>query len=260
MSTATDSSFPNSGTPLTTPTDQEDDRNAHHIEHAMRKMNDFNITLMRYLQVIPIIRPGDDAEELLAAPGAKCPVDEVFLLSEQFIQVTKSLHTSSSPNVYGSQSGSTSLDAASQMVVLSTYLRLIDTYGRILQHVLLHCQQRCDKPNSAGPSLDDAGETTVAPQKSTLLEWCIGSFSLSSRSTIQQLFMLQLVETMLTQCRKVMDGITSEKATSSSPSQGENCFSASSLSIVPDLAMQAIRKREDAVMLLVQQIKEFLLP
>jgi hypothetical protein len=256
MSTTTDSSVQNSGTPPTTP-DAQNGENIHHIEHSMMRMNDFNIRLMRYLQVIPIIRPGDDAEELFAASGAKCPIDEVFVLSEQFIQVTNSLHNSSSPDTYGTQSGSTSLDAASQMTVLSTYLRLIDTYGRILQHVLLHCQQRRDKPYSTGSSSDDAGKM-VASQKSTLLEWSIGSFSLSSRSTIQQLFMLQLVETMLTQCRKVMDGITPEKATSSRPSEGENCFSASSLSIVPELAMQAIRKREDATMLLVEQIKDFL--
>lgn len=224
----------------------------------MRKMNDFNITLMRYLQVIPIVRPGDDAEELLAAPGAKCPVDEVFLLTEQFIQVTKGFRTSSSLNTNSSLSGSTSLDAASQMIVLSTYLRLIDTYSRILQHVLLHCQQRRDRPKSTDSSSGDAGRI-VTPQKSTLLEWSIGSFSLSSRSNIQQLFMLQLVETMLTQCRTVMGDITSEKA-NPGPNENGDCFGEPSLGIIPDLAMQAIRTREDATMHLVQQIKDHLSP
>jgi hypothetical protein len=69
--------------------------------------------------------------------------------------------------------------------------------------------------------------------------------------------MITLIETLLARCCKVVGGILSPKLTDGYRGDWE-CFGGMTLVIVPDLALQAVRAREKAVIRLIDQLKEML--
>lgn len=104
----------------------------------MRKISDVGLTLIQHLQVIPIIGPEDDnPEQLLAScpsTKSKCPIDQVFHLSETFVETLDDILARLPPAFPGvpippdTTPNQLSLDAASELLIFSTYLRLVETY------------------------------------------------------------------------------------------------------------------------------------
>ncbi|KAH7024904.1 uncharacterized protein B0I36DRAFT_332204 [Microdochium trichocladiopsis] len=268
---------------------------------------------MEHLQVMPIVSPDhddddddDDGARELPAPASRdeqtqfrCPIDQVFHLSEVFVETLAELLPRLPPPFTSTPISPLtpdclSLDAASELLIFSTYLRLLEIYDRILQHIQLHCQQgsrpaaitAARAPASSALSLtstssasNTAGGRPRASSSSgmggnsngnnngnssssgsgmnaafNLPGWSIGTFSLSAQSKTQQLFMIHLIETMLTRARDLVSDAVSKKATLGYRGNWE-CFGGLSLSIVPDLAVQAIRAREKAAMRRVAGIK-----
>lgn len=213
----------------------------------MRKLSDINITLMEHLNAIPEI--GYDGKAADQEDGSndkpKYAIDEVFNLSQLFIDIISDLVRKLPPPL---QNNSVSplapsmltLDAASELVIFSSYLRLIETYDRILRHI-----QACYNQGESNPASE---------YQLKLPGWSIGSFSISSKSKTQSLFMVHLMETMLTRSRDLVSELSAPKATYGWRGDWE-CFGGMSLVIVSDLALQAIRTRERGTLRLVQQIK-----
>lgn len=269
------------------------------IHHYMRKISDVGLNLMQHLQVIPIIGPEDDSPEQLLAScpstKSKCPIDQVFHLSEIFVETLDDILARLPPAFPGAPippdttPNQLSLDAASELLIFSTYLRLVETYDRILQHIQLHCQQRRKRSSPMAPASSfstspDQGTSrsthdsdpssrasfsptsaTAASTKNTVTNyqvnlpgWSIGTFSLSVQSKTQQLFMIHLIETMLVRAGElVMSDVVSKRATMGYRGNWQ-CFGGLSLSIVPDLALQAVRTRDKVVMKRVADIKSAL--
>lgn len=214
----------------------------------MGKLFDINITLMQHLNIIPEIdfdgKAADQEDEL--DDKSKYAIDEVFNLSQLFIDIIGHLLRKLPPPFQGGSVSSLppSLDAASELVIFSSYLRLIETYDKILRHMQVCCHQ--------------SGTYPASEYQLKLPGWSVGSFSVSSKSKTQSLFMVQLVETMLTRLRDLISElVVTPRATYGYRGNWE-CFGGMSLVIVPDLALQAIRTRESGTLHLVQQIKNAL--
>ncbi|KAJ1326012.1 RNA polymerase II-specific transcription factor-like protein [Microdochium nivale] len=262
------------------------------IDYYMRKISDVGLVLMQHLQAIPLVSPGDDSPvQLLATatttPGAPptCPIDQVFHLSDVFIETLDDVLARLPPPFTGEPfdpglaADRLSLDAASELLIFSTYLRLVETYDRILQHIQLHCQQRSssnrsslhqpasthaaapDQPASSpaiAAATSSRNDNAPAAFQVNLPGWSIGTFYLSAQSKTQQLFMIHLIETMLVRASElVMSDVVSRRATLGYRGNWE-CFGGLSLSIVPDLALQAVRTRDKVVMKRVADIKSAL--
>ncbi|KAI8966413.1 hypothetical protein F5Y11DRAFT_343475 [Daldinia sp. FL1419] len=103
----------------------------------LEKLSNLNIRLMRHLNTIPEINTVGD----LSQPEDKqFGIDETFHISQLFIYIISQLF-SGLPPPQNSVAGNTpkdnlptfSLDASSELLMYSCYLRLIETYDRILR-------------------------------------------------------------------------------------------------------------------------------
>ncbi|KXJ85212.1 hypothetical protein Micbo1qcDRAFT_223663 [Microdochium bolleyi] len=270
------------------------------LDYYMRKVSDVGLTLLTHLQVMPIVTPDtedddhddDGAEQLISNTSRdeqtqfSCPIDQVFHLSEVFVETLAELLPRLPPPFTSTpisplSPDHLSLDAASELLIFSTYLRLLETYDRILQHIQLHCRQT-SRPaaaiqagaaasasstsssssatggrtqlSSSGMGSGSSNSSNAMMNAFNLPGWSIGTFSLSAQSKTQQLFMIHLIETMLTRARDLVSDVVAKKATLGYRGNWE-CFGGLSLSIVPDLAVQAIRTREKAAIRRVVGIK-----
>ncbi|KAI1813101.1 hypothetical protein GGS20DRAFT_497411 [Poronia punctata] len=212
----------------------------------LRQISDVNINLMEHLDtVVQCLNSCDDANSRQQNPFG---IDDTLHLSQRFIDVLTNICSrlpatnkgaSNSPSTL--PSSSFSLDPAAELLIFSAYLRLIETHHRVLRHVQL----------SLAP--DTLNYSTRCPLQMPGLT--IGSFSLSSKSDTQSLLLVNLMETMMTQARDLVAEISSPKHTAGY--RGDfKVFGGVSLVIVPDLALKAIRSREDSLSRMFHDLKD----
>lgn len=193
------------------------------------------------------------AQGLGGSPSAQAEViaiDTTFHLSRLFIDTLSQL----SQEIPATQRHMTTptatkkpdfaLDASPELLVFSAYLRLLEIYTRVIDHMQTYCAPE--------------RRTEAASQTFSLSDLTISSFSLSSEPTIQFPFLINLVESMLDRARDLVSEIASLK---NPPGYRGNfhCFGGVSLVIVPDLALQAIKAKEDMVLNSAKQVKLLLL-
>lgn len=222
-----------------------------------RKLADLNCQLTQHLTCIPELDNDEGAGAAQGSggnPSAQAEVfaiDETFHLSQLFIDTLSQLRQEIPPRQRhmttptATKKPDFSLDASSELLVFSAYLRLLEIYSRVLHHMQTYTAAR--------------RRTEAAPSTFSLPDLTIGSFSLSSESTIQFAFLINLMESMLARVKDLVSEIASPKNT---PGYRGNfhCFGGVSLVIVPDLALQAIRAREEVVLNSAKQMKLLLRP
>lgn len=218
-----------------------------------RKLADLNCQLTQHLTCIPELDNDEGAGPSgnSSAQAEVFAIDTTFHLSQLFIDTLSQLRQELPPvqkhmtTPTATKKPAFSLDASSELLVFSAYLRLLEIYSRVLQHMQTYCAAR--------------RRTEATPSTFSLPDLTIGSFSLSSESTIQFGFLINLMESMLARVKELVSEIASPKNT---PGYRGNfhCFGGVSLVIVPDLALQAIRAREDMVLNSAKQMKLLLRP
>ncbi|KAI1841323.1 hypothetical protein JX265_007917 [Neoarthrinium moseri] len=147
------------------------------------------VLLIKHLRVITPLTSDGETDHARSVEEPQCAIDDVFDISEMFIKALQHLlprlpPPNGEPSVASPPPSDFSLNAASELLVFSTYLRLIETYARILQHLQAHCQQGEDAPQG-GLKLKISG-------------WSIGSFNLVSQLRAQVVFTVHVIENMLT--------------------------------------------------------------
>ncbi|KAF3024852.1 hypothetical protein E8E14_011099 [Neopestalotiopsis sp. 37M] len=230
------------------PSQQHTDQGAAVPETHLRNISEIGISLIKHLRAISPLASVGGTYQALSGEAPECAIDNIFHLSETFIKALQhllprlpppnrepSVPSPPPPNDF-------SLDAASELLIFSTYLRFIETYYVILQHLHAHGQQGKDALQGESHQLQ-------------IPAWSMGSYQLASQPRAQVLFVVHVIEDMLTQAQKLIDELVFPKATFGWRGNYE-CFGGLSLRIVPDLAIQAIRTRELAALRLAQHIKK----
>lgn len=177
-------------------------------------------------------------------------IDKTFHLSQEFINIMSSIcerlprtprHLSPLLGIdKGDESDCTSLDASSELLVFSTYLRLIEVYEMVLHRLQAYVTHR--------------GCVAATEFPFSMPGLNIGSFSLSSEPDTQSLILLHLVESMLTRARGLVANMVSPQDTPGYRGSFE-CFGGVTLVIVPDLALQALHAKERVTFRLIESIK-----
>ncbi|ROW06184.1 hypothetical protein VMCG_04705 [Cytospora schulzeri] len=219
------------------------------------KVADLNVRMSRHLQSFPEVVPGDrNTGQSLSATGEECAafgIDKTLHLSQDFID-TLSQTLDMIPPALGpwrrlateaseASPNAVSLNAASELLMISTYLHHLEIYDRVFRHIQA--------------SLSRARKGSNASLPFAVPRLTIGSFSLSSRPETQLHFTLGLMESMLVRCRDLMGQITAPRDTRGHRG-GFECFGGVTMVIVPDLALQAMRTRETMILGLADEVKK----
>ncbi|KAI1749858.1 hypothetical protein F4782DRAFT_511795 [Xylaria castorea] len=178
-------------------------------------------------------------------------VDQALHLSQLFIDILGSICLKLPASDKGGDQvtnkpgpASFRLDPSAELLIFSAYLRLLGTYHRILESI-----QAAAKQNHLQRS------TAATFQLPSLT---VGSFSLSSKSNTQSLVLVNLTETLAMRARGLITEMSSPKITPGYRGDFQS-FGGVSLVIVPDLALRAIRAREDALSRMIDDLKTSIL-
>lgn len=181
------------------------------------------------------------------------PVDSTIQLSNQYTEIlhdvlsqskTRQAHT-------GSTTAVGALDQSSQLLILSSYLCLAESYHKIVQHIKTWTEVR----------LEMGGSTSVEQFPVQLPSLAIGSFKLSTSSSSRPLVLTCIIEAMIMQIRdlisEMMKPSHSHNGTtqaSNSPSDEPGTSKDDGLGIVAKGTLQAIRAKEHSIMTLIQRV------
>lgn len=216
----------------------------------MMKVSNLNISLLEHLTLLSRLKEtgGGGGEEPPPLQMTSLNIDKTFSLSQTFIDILgeicsrlpplkKASHPDRNPNPL---LATFSLDPASELLIFSNYLRLIEIYDTILRIIWIYIERSRSNP------------TTQYPFEISSLT--IGIVSITPRSDTMHLVLINLLETMFIQVRTSINRLSSPKKTPGYRGDFDS-FGGVALVIVPDLALQAIRIRENTVLRLLDQVK-----
>ncbi|KAI1648783.1 uncharacterized protein F4817DRAFT_54362 [Daldinia loculata] len=213
----------------------------------LERLSNLNIRLMRHLNTVPEANTTNAPSQ----PGAKqFSIEETFHISQLFIDVISHI-CSRLPPPQNSVTESTtenklpsfSLDASSELLMYSCYLRLIETYDRILRLIKASITHRA--PN----------RTIQYPFQ--MPDFTVGSFSLPSKPETQSIFLINSMDAMMARAKELVAEVTFPKQTPGYRGDFQS-FGGTSLVIVPDLARNVIRTRENALFDLLDDLKKLI--
>ncbi|KAI1392120.1 uncharacterized protein F4822DRAFT_115796 [Hypoxylon trugodes] len=214
----------------------------------LQKLSELSIDLMRHLDMIPnvaiIDRPQPEDEKLF-------DIDQTLHMSQLFIDLTNDICSRLPPSskatsrqIVEAEQSTFSLDPASELLVFSCYLRLLETYDKILRQMRVSITHKTPNGDIQYPF--------------RMPDFTIGSFSLPSTTETQSILLINLMDRMVTRARELVAEMSSPKHTSGYRGDFES-YGGVTLVIVPDLALKAIRVREDAISRLVEDLKKSIL-
>lgn len=185
-------------------------------------------------------------------------IDQAFLLSKQlidllnqafprFVDRSNSLNLAVSSNIKTSPKTSKhirTLDPASDLLVLSCHLRVLEIYGKIFLHIENSIKQQ------------------RAPEQICLPGLAIGVFSLHSSCGLQLTIFIHLAEILLSRLRDIMIlmDTTSAKGDGARHETQDCVYNdpSASLNQVADITLQAIKAREVETIKIVLRMKRSL--
>lgn len=236
--------------------DEEDEQFTSMVYWAER-VTMMNVELTRHLETIPRLHSNPESANngILPTPSKTHNSDRTFHLSESFIDLLSAVCSKLPPLQQYSAAKENSfdflcLDEASHLVIFSTYLRLLEVHDAVFRYLLVCLVHKSEKTPASASSCFYLPKLTI------------GSFSLARTSETRPLLFVNLMESLLARVRNLMHRIASSRGSTGQIRKGSTCGStgedhSGSLPpiIEPDLAMQAIRARETAILNLVERIK-----
>ncbi|KAI1445639.1 hypothetical protein F5Y02DRAFT_385850 [Annulohypoxylon stygium] len=218
----------------------------------LQELSCLNTDLMRRLGAIPEINPDNIGHDLPLPEGSSLfSIDQIFQLSQVFIDIISQIcsglppsHTDPLEQTAKVTSSLFSLDPASELLIFSTYLRLIEINDRILR--LMKAAVENKEPNSPIRYPFEVPDFTI------------GSFSLPSKTDTRSILLINVMDTMTTRAREIVAEATAPKQTPGYRGDFQS-FGGVSLVIVPDLAKSAIRIRENALVDMIEDLKKSIL-
>ncbi|KAI0002319.1 hypothetical protein F4779DRAFT_603918 [Xylariaceae sp. FL0662B] len=226
------------------------------ITSWMKRLSELNIELHSHMLSIPPLgiwqRSWTDPDK--ASPGYEAiqrdkvlAMDRTLHLSQEYTEILNYIF----PRFRHRQKGvdrptaPIQLDPPSELVVLSGYLSIIETYDKLLQHIRACAEARLD----ADPEEAEAQAPICLPSFS------VGSFRMTSSSSVQVVVLLHLIQEMMTRVREIIDdmirrgssgnGLEKTHTDTSRPPHSE-------VLSITKVTHEAIRKKEESTMQLLR--------
>ncbi|KAI1475797.1 hypothetical protein F4774DRAFT_272314 [Daldinia eschscholtzii] len=211
----------------------------------LERLSSLNIRLLRHLHTIPEANTASAPSQ----PETKYfNIDETFHISQIFIDIISHIcarlpppQNSAAESITGDKPPTFSLDASSELLMYSCYLRLIEIYDRILRLVQVSVTNRAP------------GSSIQYPFQ--MPDFTVGSLALPSTPETQSIFLVNSMDAMMARARELVAEATFPKQTPGYRGDFQS-FGGTSLVIVPDLARNAIRTRENALLGLLDDLKK----
>lgn len=230
----------------------------------IRKLSDINVELHQHMLSIPPIeveqstRTDTKGKKSSNGPNStqhdqELAVDRTFKLSHQYTEILNDIFSKFKTRHAQTESttAALALDQPSQLLVLSSYLCLVESYDKSLQHIKTWTEGRL----KMGTSTSDETFPIQLPSLA------IGSFKIPTASSTRPLVLTCIIEAMIMQIHdlvsEMMRPANTPKGTArtSGTAAGEqgNC-GADGLSGVAKVTLQAIRAKEDSTMKLIHVV------
>ncbi|KAI4270952.1 MAG: hypothetical protein L6R38_006974 [Xanthoria sp. 2 TBL-2021] len=226
----------------------------------IRKLSNFSVELHLHMLSIPPVEvePSTWTDSSGKKPDwtqhdQEITVDSTFQLSNQYTEIlhdiisrfkSRQAHTRSTTAIGA-------LDQPSQLLLLSSYLCLAESYDKIVQHIKTWTEVRSKM----------GGPTPVEHLPVKLPSLAVGSFKLSAYSSSQPLVLTCIIEATLMQIREQISEMTKPIHTrngttkvSNSPAGEQGNRNDDGLSGVARVTLQAIRTKEDSIMKLIHLV------
>ncbi|KAM0476201.1 hypothetical protein ACHAPX_006618 [Trichoderma viride] len=222
------------------------------------KISKLNIELHQNLHSIPPIGVWQECWVHPVGPNTArlnnekdVAIDRTLQLSHQYIQVMNHVFSyfRSTEKINGNASTTLSpLGDPPQLLVLSCYSCLIETYDKILQHIEACAKIRLEMDASVAEAY-----TPIA-----LPGLNIGSFEIAPSSTLKVVILLHIMEAMMAQARRLVSEMTK-------PSDAENgtmsglaakTSNNNNLTSITRVSMQGIRAKEKAIVELISSVRD----
>ncbi|KAL8928311.1 MAG: hypothetical protein Q9172_000995 [Xanthocarpia lactea] len=217
----------------------------------IRKLANFSAELHLHLLSIPPVQ--------LESPNStqhdqEIAVDSTIQLSNQYMDILHDILSQFKTS--RAHSGSTTvvgvLDQPSQLLILTGYLCLAESYDKIVQHIKRWTEVR----SKLGDSTSIEHHFPIQ-----LPSLAIGAFKLSTSSPSHPLVLTCIIEAMIMQIRDLIGEMTkpvhSRNGTtkvSISPAGEQGTITGDGLSGVAKITLQAIRAKEDSIMKLIHRV------
>ncbi|KAK5992091.1 C6 finger transcription factor fumR [Cladobotryum mycophilum] len=201
------------------------------------RLSQLNMELHQHLHSIPPI----GLQNLGAERPKDCAIDRTFQLSHQYTEILNRIF----PADARSQSEHpVTLDEPFQLLVLSNYLYLVESYDKILQHIKSYAEMR----------LKTDAATAEAQAPISLPNLNIGSFELPSSTHV--VILIHIMETMMARVRDLVNEMVkppcgSPEETSESGAGAQGVDVDDRLTSITKVSLQAIRVKEKATLKLI---------
>ncbi|GIJ91112.1 hypothetical protein Asppvi_010077 [Aspergillus pseudoviridinutans] len=268
------------------PQDQEEPSNSIPEEHHsnltswIRRLSDTNVQLHQHMQSIPLVGTGQRTQGSSSGNSLspkELPVDSTFKLSTQYTGLLTSIcaRLESCRSCNDSETlAQLALDQPSQLLVLSSYMCLLASYDKILQHIEAWLEVRLKMGvRGSAPTLDDDESSFCFPTQ--LPSLAVGSFELPKTSSVQSLVLTCIMETNVMHMHSLISeimrpvsntaaGSASKAATSGPPAAEKRPMNGiadpgDGLSTVAKVTLQAIEANEDSTLQLVHTVSKLAL-
>ncbi|KAG8158681.1 hypothetical protein KVR01_011803 [Diaporthe batatas] len=193
----------------------------------------------------------------LAQPDLSLGLDDTLRLSNDYlsnltdavseIRISQTYNASTTPGAIPAPEP----EQHSQLLILSTYVCLIELYKKTLQHVKAWTEARLNTDTTALNKTFPTQLTSVT----------IGSYQLPASSPMQTLVLVGTIEGILAKISDLVDEIMRPARSPHEPPDTpgaaiykEDTSPPSAPSSVAQASLQAIRGQEDAIMALVQEV------
>ncbi|ORY71788.1 uncharacterized protein BCR38DRAFT_382710 [Pseudomassariella vexata] len=233
------------------------------VKSWIRKLSDINVELHQHMLSIPCIEAErgiwTDTKDKTMGNGLsstrnvpELAVDCTFRLSHQYMETIRDMssriRTGQAHHV--PVTAALTLDQPSRLLILSSYLCLIESYDRVMQHIKSWTEVRLNMGASSSAYHFPIQLPNIA----------IGTFEFFTCSSTQPLIMMCILRTMIKQIHDLVDGIMKPAnaldngtATMLNAPAGEQGSSdgCDGLSGVVKVTLQAIRAKEDSTIKLI---------
>lgn len=213
----------------------------------VRKLSDINVELHQHMLALPSVDVEHSPWINSKASNGPCfpqelAVDRTFKLSHRYTETLTDIFSQCKIRQTQNESppAALALDQPSQLLVLSSYLCLVEAYDKILQHIKAWTEVR----------LTRGGSTANDQFPVQLPRLAIGCFQLPAASSTRPLVLICIIEATMTQIHEQMNEMMQPPRTVGE----QGTTGGDGLSGVAKVTVQAIRTKENSTMKLLHVV------
>ncbi|KAK9772060.1 hypothetical protein SCAR479_11223 [Seiridium cardinale] len=217
------------------------------ISRGVQQLSELGLELYDFAASMPSLSTWDHPGEYNSLKGKEFALDRVLEISQQFIETLDRLFPKLSK---GNNDAAVQpfFDQPCQLVVLSSYLRIIEIYHVILEHIAA-CARLKRTMSVSNPVSED--------RFIHLPSFAVGSFTMDSSSTTQVLVLVHIIEVMMTQSRHLIQCMVNSGKERDAPSMDQD-QQRTRKPTAGEIALEGLRSTEEATLRMVETVRKLL--